>query len=390
MNCRLCSSSAVEEVYSTTQLNPFFNCAGQQFDILMHYYQCKDCGFIFQVNHFNEEQYSLYYKGHAPNNFTDSNQLELFRQRLSVFDDVFAKKRHGLVVEVGGGNGDFMSMISAEKKIIIDPSEQAQQFAAENYKDIIYYNSLSEFEKDFCLRCADVLILCHVLEHIAHPLEFLMSCLGFVKEGGAVFIEIPSLNAFVSTKKTPCFPNLDIEHVNVFSNQNLVYLLEKAGCALEFIRTDTSTHFPIVQCVARKKYPAAQSLEFFKQHVNLERKRFCAYNSEIKKIVDKGGKVLFWGCGRKLYQIFQHVSADYQNEILANVYFFDKNDKKSGCLFCGKKILTNHELELVKDEITHVVITAESVTTALAITNEAHCKFPEQTIICITEDVVIM
>lgn len=389
MNCRLCGSLAVKKIYARTQLNPFFYCSGQDFDIQMSYWHCEECGFIFQTNTFKEEQYNSYYKEHAPNNLTDKNQVDLFKQRLAIFDDVFAKDKHGIVLEVGGGNGDFIAMVSADKRIVIDPSEQARKFALEHYNNIEYYNDLNEFEGSFHLQCADILVLCHVLEHIQYPLQFIEKYLKFVKDGGALFIEVPSLDAFVSTKKSPCFPNLDIEHINIFSNQTLLYLLEKAGCAIEFIRTDTSTHFPIVQCVARKKQTAFQSLEYFKKHVMLEDKRFSTYSDAIKKIVTDGGKVLFWGCGRKLYQIFQNTSPVDSEIIFENTYLFDKNEEKSSTLFCGKKILTNEQLDSVKDKITHVAITAERITTALAISKEARSRIPGCIIMFIVEDIVV-
>ena len=115
----------------------------------MSYWHCEECGFIFQTNTFKEEQYNSYYKEHAPNNLTDKNQVDLFKQRLAIFDDVFAKDKHGIVLEVGGGNGDFIAMVSADKRIVIDPSEQARKFALEHYDNIEYYNDLNEFEGSF-------------------------------------------------------------------------------------------------------------------------------------------------------------------------------------------------------------------------------------------------
>jgi hypothetical protein len=70
-------------------------------------------------------------------------------------------------------------------------------------------------------RSADLVIMSHVLEHVASPTEFLSEMTADLREGGCVFVEVPCRDWE--------YKSLDEPHLLFFDKKPIQLLLEKCG-----------------------------------------------------------------------------------------------------------------------------------------------------------------
>lgn len=176
--------------------------------------QCLHCGFVFNKNfdtnlmnyddnYQNEQNYSNYF-------------IDYLHEILNIIKE--ESTEHDLVLEVGCGKGYFLEMIDDAGLIVtgFDPA-----YEGDNPKIIKDYFS----EKYSDVR-AELIILRHTLEHIAHPFDFLKTIAKAANYEGKIFIEVPCFDWIVSKN---AFWDVFYEHCNYFTEELLASMFEKSG-----------------------------------------------------------------------------------------------------------------------------------------------------------------
>ncbi len=81
---------------------------------------------------------------------------------------------------------------------------------------------------------ADIVILSHVLEHVAKPVEFLQNVQKLLKQTGILCVLVPSTNSIEKYHNCDIFQAIHIAHVNYFSQGTLKNIFYKSCFNIEY------------------------------------------------------------------------------------------------------------------------------------------------------------
>jgi SAM-dependent methyltransferase len=143
------------------------------------------------------------------------------------------------VLDVGAGYGFFgvlasqSSQVKQLKYIAVEPDESLHHGISDMWESMDSHSSVQTFCRIEDVEGeVDILVLSHVLEHVPNPLEFLRLALGYLKDGGLLFIDVPYHD---QRFKSDVFP-----HLYFFTPENLNLILKKLR--LEAIDVDAWGH----------------------------------------------------------------------------------------------------------------------------------------------------
>ena len=194
-------------------------------------YKCTSCG-LLQTENPSEEFLSDYYQTSFSDNrgsyisdgyikFANArgeNQRKYIEQKSNRAD--FAK-----VLDFGAGAGCALAAYDTAQKFAFDPDPNMRRFLSQE-EDIQFVDKQSLFSGEFD-GAFDLIILSHVLEHFASPLEELHALRRILKSDGFMFIEVPveSERALSFIQKTL---KADSGHLFHFSPKTLRAMLDAA------------------------------------------------------------------------------------------------------------------------------------------------------------------
>lgn len=162
------------------------------------------------------------------------------------FDEAIAHISGQNVLEIGAAKGDFLKKVLEHDKnahvVGLELNEAAAQVAQAH--------GLPVFVEDMAAharthpRQYDVVAAFQVLEHIAHPLEFLQSAIALLKPGGKLIIAVPdnSQRAHDSLFVSPnSIANMPPHHQGLWDVLSLSYLQQILPLKLLYIATEPAT-----------------------------------------------------------------------------------------------------------------------------------------------------
>ena len=102
----------------------------------------------------------------------------------------------GTVVEVGAGGGTLTrELVRAGLEVVaIEPSSTARE-ALQDIQGATIYAHLDEFHSLGVE--ADIVVSCHVLEHVADPVGYLVSLTSVVRRGGHIAVSVPQYRSLM-------------------------------------------------------------------------------------------------------------------------------------------------------------------------------------------------
>ena len=189
---------------------------------------CSACGFMFNAC-FDPGlfAYDVEYDNHVESGVFDRYYRELARLLIDEFD----LANGGTVYDVGCGRGTFLRVLcELAPKITgigVDPS--CDPIETGNLKLI-----RSTFSDNVIRDDAKLVLLRHVLEHIARPLEFVKELRRAVRRA-PVFVEVPEASWIFANN---AFWDFCYEHCNYFVPGSLRSVLERGG--FELVRQQVS------------------------------------------------------------------------------------------------------------------------------------------------------
>jgi len=136
----------------------------------------------------------------------------------------------GRLLEVGGGEGDFLQLAEAEGWAVtgIEYSRAACERARSRLKrgtvlcDELRDASLPPEQFDLC-------VISDVLEHVRSPLEFLREIHRILRPGGVLFVATPSTDSWSARLLRQNWMEFKTEHLTYFDRQTLQTALFKTG-----------------------------------------------------------------------------------------------------------------------------------------------------------------
>lgn len=309
INCPLCAGADTKSVFKKGET--FFTDGKTSMELEVAL--CDGCGFVFQASAYTDEyqkKIATVYDNYRMNdNFEfprrDKKSLESFE---FIVSNVKLSKGAD-ILEIGSDRGDFLYMLKeayADSNIIgIEPGSNhtAQVPTVKGY-----------FDKDSFSSKFDLIVLKHTFEHIVYPKPFLADVMHSLKDGGYIYIEVPSFDVC----KKYFLDDFTLEHVSYFSKEVFLRLFD----GYEIVAIDNS-HFLRVIVKNKKadskgfeKPDVAEIVEFFATFS----KRYNEVRSLLIDHARQGGKLVFYGVGLFFRIFFGGIEKELDSEMC---YFVD-------------------------------------------------------------------
>jgi len=140
-------------------------------------------------------------------------------------------KRTGRVLEIGCGFGDLLRFLQKDFKTYgIDISNYVIKEAKKKTKNSILRVMRAEKIDTFKKGSFDIIISCHVLEHLPNPSLVINKMAMILKEGGIVLIVVPNTSSLGKKIKKQNWVGLkDKTHISLFSPKKWLELLRRSG-----------------------------------------------------------------------------------------------------------------------------------------------------------------
>jgi len=208
------------------------------------YVICIECGHVYQTSRREAPYYHT-----LPYESQWGSYLEHSKSRANYIAD-FCKgyiENTNKLVDIGSGPGGTMKYLKEKF-----PSLEVQGITSLSDKNIMvekFKMKYGDFEQEvnlFVPDC-DFAIMCHVMEHFINPSLALNKLNRLLKDGGLVYIEVPSFY-WAEVRSNPQFCPV---HLSYFSVSKLKYLLQQNG--FNVIKIHESKFWGNIKVLARKE-----------------------------------------------------------------------------------------------------------------------------------------
>jgi SAM-dependent methyltransferase len=307
----------------------------------MHLGFCEHCGHLFNAS-FKPDL--LHYQGAYENSLHFSREFrkyaEALAQRLVRSYGLFGKE----IIEIGCGQGEFLNLMceaGQNRGLGFDPS---QRLPSDDPKGNRAYKIVNDVYSDrHAHHEADLIVCRHVLEHMAHPSEFLAMLRRNLdhRRGTTLYFEVP--NGASMIRKGSVW-DLIYEHCSYFSEKSLYRLFVETGFHVLDLYGAFGDQFLCIEATLQRdgvtsdqvKYPetgitASHVLSFSEGY----HKKLEGCLGEINRIHSLGRKMVLWGGGSKGVSLLNLLGIKHQIS-----HVVDINPRKHGTFVSG----TGHEI----------------------------------------------
>jgi SAM-dependent methyltransferase len=250
----------------------------------------------------------------------------------------------GRAYEVGCASGEMLNQFRREGWDVrgCDPSPSAISQARAIFDiaaDIGGEEEVLPRQRDL-----DLILICHVLEHLYNPAEALIRFHGALALGGHLLLEVPC--AMAAESLPPGW--FTFEHLHYYRPAILEWLLHQAGFELLELRIAmTAEHYPVITVAARKApYGTVQAIALDPESSIAMARQYAARDAAIwastaRKLAEVTGPVFVYGAGIHTAQLLDHTQLAEQAEIIA---IADRDSKKWGQSLAGRPIIGPEQL----------------------------------------------
>jgi len=215
---------------------------------------------------------------------TYSDKMKLFLQSQSANLKGLHKteKSSATVLEIGCGDGYFLSQFSEFSKIVgFEPSPEGKLARERGVFLIDSYFSLEGLQE---FGRFDITILRQVLEHIYSPKSFIKEVKKKILKNGLLYLEVPNGSKSINQNR---FHDFYYEHVSYFTKSSLLLLLEQE--AFEVISCKSEYNEEIITVIARFQGDEAKDdVVFLTEKIKFIQAQVQTWLKESKKIVGWG------------------------------------------------------------------------------------------------------
>lgn len=257
------------------------------------YVRCSKCGFVFldkkvhvhdfvyggkyfHIEDFKDKKkigYRSYEKDRAHHKYYFGKKLDLIQKYLPA-------SWRGKILDVGCALGFFMerALEFGYDPYGIDVSNYAVSYASKKFPKKVFCGDLkkAEFKSNFF----DGVTLFQTIEHLDNPLETIKEAVRILKRRGYLVIATPNHNCIVrKVLGKHWFEYKPAEHLGIFNDKTLKYLLNKCGFGSIDIYDD------------KFYYPAGYILERIAYYTPLKILNKISINNNIRFPLPLGGMV---------------------------------------------------------------------------------------------------
>lgn len=194
-------------------------------------FKCTNCG-LGITDSKDMPDYSQYHRDATY--LAENEQFKnIFSKRVNL---ILSFKRQGSVLDIGSSTGELLSLFKNRgwEVLGIEPSAAAASEALKRGIPTVN-KTFEEFGTD---QKFDVVILNHVLEHMANPLAILRKVKSLLKEEGIVLVDVPHFGGLAAKVKGAGWEYiLPHEHLWHFTVKAFMLLLAKANLRVIYLET---------------------------------------------------------------------------------------------------------------------------------------------------------
>jgi hypothetical protein len=248
--------------------------------------------------------------------------------------------RHGRVIEVGCGKGEFLRRLFERA----DVTGEGIGFDPAYEGPLLLHGGRLQFKRRFYEVAvpADALVCRHVIEHVDDPVR-LLSTISSGKESALVFIETPDVE-WITRHRVPW--DFFYEHCSLFSATSLTFALRRAGSSSIAVERRFGNQYLWAEAtggrgenvIAPERPEPALGGSFDFQEL------MTCLSDLVGRLIERG-PTFVWGAGAKGVTFCGMVDDDGSR--LAGV--IDINSAKHGRFVAG----TGHPIVSPKDAVTH-------------------------------------
>lgn len=316
---------------------------------------CKKCGHIFLKSSPSSEILDILYKKHyiyfsadKQKKFSLPLKENFFLQQIKKI-----KLNNRKTLEIGCNDGFLLSELKKRNYDVtgVEPGSSAIAAKKNGLRVIKNYYSPNIFKKNN--EKFDLIICRHLLEHIKNCDAFIKSLKKIMQNHATLAIEVPNVSYYIKKNSSETF---FLQHYHYFS----IYSLEKLfnQNEMKIFKSVNSEGDIIIFVRNSKKKSKKNSLSSWKKRILKFHKDIQIKSSKIenffKKNIDENEKILCWGAGGYLYQLFH--SFPFLKEFIS--FIIDNDKKKWGLTFIENniKIISPKKVNLKKFRI--IIITS--------------------------------
>lgn len=224
--------NSVFQVLSNTtigkQLNKFRSAAKTNISV------CTDCGFVCPNYNYDDSQLFGLYEDYRSDSY--DSEREFFEPQYKNIQSLVGKSG----IEINNRLNNMSNLISkyvelqsietvldwgGEGKFIPKELRNKKVFILDVSNELLADNTFIRIKQPAADEKFDFIQICHVLEHLPSPRDFLRNVLSYLKIGGYLYLEVPQdrteedIQRFV--KANPNVSHKIHEHLNLYSTQSI-------------------------------------------------------------------------------------------------------------------------------------------------------------------------
>ena len=313
---------------------------------------CNNCGYIFNSDFKSEDiEYSDDYNNSQIGSKVFNEFFNSLANKLSTYIDA----RKGDVVEIGCGDGEFLSLLHKngfKNCLGFEPKFQNTFNIKKNIKIVSSY-----FQKDLIEKpgCVDLIACRHVIEHIDDPLYFLKE----IKNQSAnvdcyYYFEVPNMDFIINNVSL-----IDIfyEHCGYYTQESFCNLMVLSGFDIIDSFTIFEEQYQAVVCkkrddTSKKNIEKSLNVEKVLNFKNNSIKKNTKLKSFINDLYINKKRIAFWGAGAKAITFINY----YQPLQEITEFIVDINNDKQGKFIakCGVEVVGPDKLKDVSIDIVFI------------------------------------
>lgn len=227
--CNLCNSNDYTEVFPAGKAQ------------IHRVVKCNKCNLIYanpQTDNVSDVE-KIYLQSNSNdsglNSFNSKDNQYLQKQFLQLKDyskiiDFVERKEKGIFLEIGSYAGIFLN--EARKRgwdvLGIEPLEIPADYSEHELKIRVIRNYFEE--ADIRKESIDVIVACHVIEHVPNPMSFVQKAFELLKPGGKLILETPTYDSLMFKIFKHRERSMRCEgHIYFFTKKTLIKLVENNG-----------------------------------------------------------------------------------------------------------------------------------------------------------------
>ena len=325
-HCPICGSNKKSVLYtadySTNGLYPIG---------LYTVYRCNYCDMMFSDNSTSKDTLDNYYSTMSKYESSAVTSNERNEFIIKIVQQLTNKKSE--IIDVGCGSGALLRILNKagfKNLTAIEPARKCIDNIKKELNIDVYCGVIDTFETS---KLFDLVSCLGVLEHVYNLKEFLLKIYSLMNNSGKLIIAVPDAENFNTFVKSP-FQEFSLEHINYFTRNTLIKLLELCGFSLgDIYRLPFKMTQNIEQtlvAVAIKRSPKEDKLP---EYIITSSKLADDLKDRLIKITNQVTNFVVWGVG---HQALLH----FRDKSLSNhvKYFVDMNKNYLGKSLYNKPI----------------------------------------------------